>query len=230
MAGVRDVWVRAALALSLAVPVYFAAAALGVKFGLLDWTLGFGKMTVGWGVYVLTAAAAIALIGLALALLVPPRRGALMALPAFSQPVCAARARMRPGGDDDLVTARVPDQPRFGDKAGRLVTELEQAAYPQVKPFDTALEPAAAFDQALAAARAQGWRLGKVDRDARVIEASARSFWFGFVDDIVVRVRAGGAGSRIDIRSASRVGVSDLGANAKRIESYLAALRAANAV
>ena len=53
------------------------------------------------------------------------------------------------------------------------------------------------------------------------------SFWFGFVDDVVIRVEADGAGSRIDMRSLSRQGVGDLGVNARRVRAYLAALRRA---
>ena len=52
------------------------------------------------------------------------------------------------------------------------------------------------------------------------IEAVARTLWFGFEDDVVIRVRATAAGSRIDMRSRSRVGVSDLGANAERIRRF----------
>jgi uncharacterized protein (DUF1499 family) len=63
------------------------------------------------------------------------------------------------------------------------------------------------------------------DPAAGRIEATATTFWFGFVDDVVVRVRpAAGGGSRIDVRSVSRVGKSDVGANAKRIRAYRAAL------
>ena len=51
------------------------------------------------------------------------------------------------------------------------------------------------------------------------------STWFGFKDDIVVRVRPEGAGSRVDVRSMSRVGLSDLGANAARVRAFLARLQ-----
>ena len=61
----------------------------------------------------------------------------------------------------------------------------------------------------------------------RRIEASEQSFWMGFTDDIVVRVAEAGSGSRIDVRSASRHGRSDLGGNAARIRTYLAALHEA---
>jgi uncharacterized protein (DUF1499 family) len=56
------------------------------------------------------------------------------------------------------------------------------------------------------------------------VEATDTTFWFGFKDDVVVRVRPEGEGSRIDVRSMSRVGVSDLGANAERVRKFLAKL------
>jgi uncharacterized protein (DUF1499 family) len=67
-----------------------------------------------------------------------------------------------------------------------------------------------------------GWELVASDSTAGRIEATATTPWFGFKDDVVVRVRPEGSGSRIDVRSVSRVGKSDVGANAKRIRAYLA--------
>jgi len=72
-----------------------------------------------------------------------------------------------------------------------------------------------------------GWTIVNADDAAGRIEASDRSRWFGFTDDIVIRITASGSGSRIDLRSSSRVGRSDFGVNAARIESYISALRAA---
>ena len=56
------------------------------------------------------------------------------------------------------------------------------------------------------------------------IEATDTTFWFGFKDDVVIRVAPAGDGSRVDVRSLSRVGLSDVGTNAARIRKYLAAL------
>ena len=69
-----------------------------------------------------------------------------------------------------------------------------------------------------------GWTIVAADEAAGRIEASDRTFWFGFIDDIVVRVRPTDAGSRIDVRSTSRVGVGDFGTNAARVRAYLAEL------
>jgi uncharacterized protein (DUF1499 family) len=70
-----------------------------------------------------------------------------------------------------------------------------------------------------------GWDVVAIDQAAGRIEATDRTFWFGFVDDIVIRVRPTDAGSRIDVRSVSRVGVSDIGTNAARVRAYLAKLK-----
>ena len=70
-----------------------------------------------------------------------------------------------------------------------------------------------------------GWDLVASDPASGRIEATDTTFWFGFKDDIVIRVAAAPGGSRVDIRSLSRVGVSDVGTNAARIRKYLTALR-----
>ena len=72
-----------------------------------------------------------------------------------------------------------------------------------------------------------GWTIVAADDTASRIEASDRSRWFGFTDDIVIRITPGGSGSRVDVRSSSRLGRSDFGVNAARIRAYLAELRTA---
>jgi uncharacterized protein (DUF1499 family) len=75
--------------------------------------------------------------------------------------------------------------------------------------------------QALAVAQAMNWEIVAADPADGRIEATATTFWYGFRDDVVIRVRPDGEGSRIDLRSVSRVGRSDAGTNARRIRSYL---------
>jgi uncharacterized protein (DUF1499 family) len=105
--------------------------------------------------------------------------------------------------------------------------EQQKRAYPDVVPLVLAYPPAAAFNIALDTARAMGWRIAATDNQAGRIEASDRSRWFGFTDDIVIRVAASGSGSRVDVRSSARLGRGDFGVNAARVRAYLAALRAA---
>jgi uncharacterized protein (DUF1499 family) len=81
------------------------------------------------------------------------------------------------------------------------------------------------FLLALRAATAVGWTV--VDSTAPSsrsgtgrIEATARTFVYGFVDDITIRIRAGVAETRVDLRSVSRFGRHDMGANAARIAAF----------
>ena len=102
---------------------------------------------------------------------------------------------------------------------------MQREIYPDIGSIPTGLDQARAFDIALTLAREQNWWVGAVSPPSGTIEATARSFWFGFTDDIAIRVRADGSGARVDMRSTSRVGRSDLGANAARMRPYLAELR-----
>ena len=110
---------------------------------------------------------------------------------------------------------------------GARLASLQRAAYPDIVPLMLALPPDEAYRRALVTAEAMPrWTIIARDREAGRIEASGRTRWIGFTDDVVIRVTALGAGSRVDMRSLSRIGQGDLGANAKRIRTYLTALRA----
>jgi uncharacterized protein (DUF1499 family) len=110
---------------------------------------------------------------------------------------------------------------------GAKIAEQQRRAYPDILPLTVGLEPDAAFARALEIAQQMGWTIVASDKAATQIEASQRSRWMGFTDDIIVRVAPANSGSRIDLRSSSRYGRSDFGVNAERIRDYLAALRAA---
>lgn len=107
---------------------------------------------------------------------------------------------------------------------GVIIAAQQHAAYPDILPIRLDAAPAQAFARALDAARAMGWTIAAADPARGIIEATDQTFWFGFKDDIAVRVRAGGAGSVVDVRSLSRVGRSDVGTNARRIRAYRARL------
>ena len=105
--------------------------------------------------------------------------------------------------------------------------EAQQRAYPRIQPILVDLEANEAYQLALEAAKARGWRI--VDAIApsvreRVghIDASDRSLFLGFVDDIAIRVKPLANQTRIDIRSRSRVWRHDFGANAARVQKYAA--------
>lgn len=104
--------------------------------------------------------------------------------------------------------------------------ELQKETYPDIGPLHLDVAPAQAFDRAVAAARGMKWDMVSTDPAQGRIEATATTFWFGFKDDIVVRIAADGNGSRVDVRSLSRIGKSDVGANARRVRDYLAKIKA----
>jgi uncharacterized protein (DUF1499 family) len=108
---------------------------------------------------------------------------------------------------------------------GPAIAAQQHAVYPDVKPVVLAVPPAEAFRRALIVARSMGWDLASVDSAAYRIEATATTPWYGFKDDIVVRVQPADGGSRVDVRSASRLGESDVGTNAGRVRRYLERLR-----
>jgi hypothetical protein len=107
---------------------------------------------------------------------------------------------------------------------GETTAAAQRTAYPGLVGVLLSEAPAAAFDRALAATRDMGWRVVLADAAAGRIEAVATVPWWGFKDDIVVRVRPDAGGSRVDVRSKSRVGQGDMGVNADRIRAYLAKL------
>lgn len=92
--------------------------------------------------------------------------------------------------------------------------------YPHIAPAVFPLLPCAVFQAALAAANSLRWHVAASDEAQGRIEATATTPLLRFKDDVVIRVRAGDGGTRLDIRSASRVGRSDLGTNAKRIQAF----------
>lgn len=257
---------RASLVLSLAMPLYFLAAALGVKFGLWDWRFGLGTLIVEWGPRLLGAALVLAVIALVAVLLRRPRRGLLLALVALLIPAAGlgylyqvrerskaippihdvstnvedppvhsprvAEARAAAGANPvHPLTARLSSieayqAPRFADQANRTVGELGSQAYPQLRPLIVSADRERLFAVLVQEAEERGWTIVTNDPAAGRLEAVAETFWFGFRDDVAVRVRPGPGSGRlvVDARSTSRVGLGDLGANAARLTDYLQAV------
>ena len=122
--------------------------------------------------------------------------------------------------EDPMVSERAAGN--WPDAVGQRVSDLQKQAYPDIKPMLIEAPNDVILTFAEGVAEKQGWEIVAVDDQAGTIYATATSTWFGFTDDIVIRVLPQGvAGSRIDVRSVSRVGLSDMGANAKRIKGFL---------
>ena len=122
------------------------------------------------------------------------------------------------------VRANAPNGFEYGKPGawpkGKLA-EATREAYPGVRPLISDLSVADAVDRTVTTLSAMGLEIIDVDQAVGRVEATATTFWFGFKDDVVVRVANEGDGSRIDLRSMSRVGQSDLGVNAMRIKAFI---------
>ena len=221
----------------------FAVAAMSiliVRSGVLEIVPAlatFGAALVFAGLAILLAFAAFVVIwrqgksGLGRALLGLFLGLILLAYPAF----LGTRALTLPQITD--VTTDPGNPPRFdalarlrprdrNDYPGAPTAALQRAAYPDVAPLELNAPPKAAYDAALALVTKRKWfiadtRAPTLTRRDGVIEAVARTPIMGFRDDVVIRFTPVGQGTRVDMRSASRVGAHDFGANASRIRSLL---------
>jgi len=102
---------------------------------------------------------------------------------------------------------------------------LQKTYYPDIAPVDLKLTQRETFERVLGIIRLQGWRVVAAVPEEGRIEAVASTFWIGFNDDVVFRLTAIGTDeTRVDMRSISRVGRSDIGTNARRVRAFLAAL------
>ena len=216
------------------------AAGLGTRWGLWHFKTGFLVLT--WAAYGALLAAVLGLIALFV-----NRSSGKVVLFAVASIVLAMlvagipwqmkqRAQRVPKIHDittdtnspPLFVAILPlrrDAANPPEYEGEAVAAQQLKAYPDIRPLTLTVPPDAAFVKALRAARELGWEIVDSRPEQGRIEATDTTLWFGFKDDIVVRVTASESGSRIDVRSVSRVGKSDVGANATRIRNYLSRIQ-----
>ena len=269
----------AALGVSIFTVLWFAAAALGSKFGLWGWQFGLGKMILSWGPILTFFALGLAVVALIVALIKAPRfQPALLALAAllialmvffriagsgaqagslppihdvqtdWSEPIALSESLIAQRRSDGALN-EVQDDPTIDESAegrwpgmgGRRVAEVQEEAESErtvdgetVEPaYDRPIEPVY-FDQspgeiasyALQIAEDRGWDIFSrpetgQDVERTVLEATETSTWFGFKDDVAIRIRAVEGATRVDMRSISRVGLSDLGMNARRVSTFM---------
>lgn len=127
----------------------------------------------------------------------------------------------------DIVSLRAdaPNDTTYGDQEK---IDMQIEAYPDVQTLYLDVDYDEAFERALRAAEQRPWEeIVTQDREAGIIEAWDKLPWFGFIDDVVIRVdTAESEGqSKIDVRSVSRIGRGDIGVNAHRIREYLEEVR-----
>jgi uncharacterized protein (DUF1499 family) len=228
----------AALVLAVLVDVAAALAGFGTRLGLWHFRTGFDILK--WAAYGGLVVALVALAGGVLALKARRPAGFVLCLVAlaggavvFAMPLQwrMTAARVPPIHDITTDTVRPPqfvdilplrrDAPNPSDYGGAAVAAKQLTAYSDIKTQIINASPEDTFAQALDAARSMGWRIvAAVPAEGR-IEATDTTFWFGFTDDIVVRIEGAGYRSLVDVRSVSRVGRSDVGTNAGRIREFL---------
>jgi len=233
--------IRAVVWLAFGVAMLGAAAmlasGLGNRFGLWDYRFAFALLRVA--AWTGAAGALLCLAATVLAWRTNQRRalaallvGVVAGTVSFGVPWTMGRAArsVPPIHDISTDTVHPPEfvalatvrraSPNGADYPGGAVAEAQRKAYPDILPLALGAHPAAAYRRCLEAARSLGWQIVLADPKAMRVEATDTTRFFGFKDDIVIRVTPLDAASRIDIRSASRVGRSDLGVNAKRIRAF----------
>ncbi len=231
-----------ALLLACASVILLLAAGPGYHFGLWHFRTGFAMMKYGaWlgvaagvsGCAALMASfrqrvwKAVIISSLALAI-----GAAAFAVPYFLKQSAARVPKIHDISTDTVnpptFVAVLPlrkDAPNPAEYGGVEIAAKQAEAYPELKSLTVGLSPEQAFERALKTAHQMGWKIVAAVPGEGRIEASDTTFWFGFTDDIVIRIRPAGTGSKLDIRSVSRVGLSDVGTNARRIRQFMVKFR-----
>ena len=228
------VWLRR---LGVLAVLGFPMAVLGTRLGLFDFRFGFQIVT--WTVYL---SVAVFVVGLVLSFwwrksdidsAKACRFAALLALiPLLGIGSQLITARSVPAIHN--ISTDMSDPPQF-DKVVALrgensnphdydiqkLASVQAEAYPHIKTKLTSLSANEAFTRAQALVPELGWELVSANSEAGLIEATETTALWGFKDDVVIRITESGEQSAIDLRSVSRVGQSDLGANANRIAKFL---------
>ena len=228
--------------LALLAGIAAVSAGLGTRYEAWNFRTGLGILR--WAAYGGAAAAVLSLAGFISSLFSPRRRGVRLAFSGLVVGIILVavpwywtdKAKSLPHIHD--ITTDTLHPPTFvtllplrknasnpPDYGGPQVAAQQRRAYPDIVPLVLKTPPDRTFEQALEVARGMGWTIVDENRDKRRIEATDTTFWFGFKDDIVIRVEKHDTESRVDIRSVSRVGISDMGTNAERIRSFLAKMR-----
>lgn len=235
----------AVFGLLLAVAAAFAtmSSGLGFRLGLWDYHTGL-QIVLRWGMIGALAAFFLSFAACFTAIASKHRRGIVVAVIAmvigavtFGVPYSVyLKFRSAPRVWDittDTVNAPqfvaiVPlrvNSPNIPQYRAAKFAAIQKKAYPDIVPVILTQPPAQAFRIALDIARSFDWEIiASVPSEGR-IEATATSFWFGFKDDIVIRVAPDGTGSRVDIRSYARLGRNDGGKNAARVRAFIHRLR-----
>jgi len=238
-------WSKFFLVTSMVAVVLLFASPLGYKYGVAELMPSFASLLLA------LTLAVIVFVGGLIMTVVANRKGlirdrqfllvavAISLIPMIAMAPPIAKVRSVPPIHDistdglnpptfDVVIglrAEAPNDLEYGSEqdSAAALAKLQQAAYPQIVTLESDLSVPEAVAQAALVLAQQDLEVVNVDVDNGRVEAVATTFWFGFKNDLVVRIQPTHTGSKIDVRSVSRVGQSDLGANAARIAKFLQA-------
>lgn len=221
-----------AIALAALALLLLLLGPVGTRLGFWDFRFGFTLLR--WGAY---AGVATAVAGIVAGLVT--HRWLLAAFVFAAGGIAAAipwswaqHARAVPPIHDITTDTENPppfvaiaplraDAPNPVEYPGPETAALQRQAYPDLKPLRLDVPPDVAFERVRRAARSLGWEIVAAEPSEGRLEAIDKTFWFGFIDDVVVRVTPSDGGSIVDVRSKSRVGRGDVGTNARRIRHFL---------
>ncbi|RKQ70866.1 uncharacterized protein DUF1499 [Litorimonas taeanensis] len=148
-------------------------------------------------------------------------------VPKFGALILAERAEVEGVNTVDYIGKMAATRDAEGNRGQKLVSVLQTKAYPDIRSIVIGDDKEVAFGKAKAVAEQMGWDVKVSDLSEGRIEATDTTFWYGFKDDVIIRLRdSEGGGTLIDVRSVSRVGRSDLGKNADRIRKFLEKMKA----
>ena len=232
---------RWSLPLAIAGAVAAGGTPLGYRVGVVR--LGPAFLGMLGGVLLSIVVLAVAVTTLVRGRRAPGSRRAVMAAAAISAvaglgPLFVVLSAVRLPAIQDITT-NLDDPPRFEavvplradapnsiEHGGQTVADAQRKAYPDLETLVLSQPSDRVVGLARDVAQEIGWEIVAVDQAAGRVEATDTTLWFGFKDDVVVRLRRADGGVRVDVRSVSRVGGGDLGANATRVRVFLARLEA----
>ncbi len=149
-------------------------------------------------------------------------------VPMFTDAIMSERTLVEGVNRADYIGKMAPMRDADGNPGQELVSVLQTQAYPDIRSVVLSDSKDVAFGKVEAIVSQMGWALKSSDLETGIIEATDTTFWYGFKDDVIIRLRPSeGGGTLVDVRSLSRIGGSDIGKNADRIREFLKALNAA---
>ncbi len=234
------IFARILIYLSIATAAVFVLSGYGYQWGI--WEMGTGFMLLRYSAYAAIGLTVISLAGLWFlrksgfkAITYSVTAFILMAAASGTAIYWQQKAQSVPPIHD--ITTDIENPPQFmamvrlradapnpPDYEGGETARAQQEAYPHIQPLEISADIQEVMDYAVMLITQRKWELVAINRMDGRIEATEKLAWFGFKDDVVLRFTETENGTRVDMRSKSRIGRGDIGVNANRIDSFLSDL------